>query len=422
MPLNNRVKGFTWLSFEYQLLGGIFFAVVMPLLVRYSLLSVGENTYQLYTSGIGSLVAFLLGVWILQSITTYPGVEATSYVIPAVSISYSVLFITLIVSRFPYNRAVLVAGWIISCLWFLVVHVHIQRHRRLSIGIVPPCASDVLHGIKGVQVISLINPGDAIGQVDAVMADLRVDIPAEWDAALADYALAGIPVYHLKHLKESLTGRVELEHISENSFGSLTPLSSFMIFKRVTDWITALLAIIILAPLLMLVGIVIRLTSPGPALFCQKRIGYRGRPFTVYKFRTMTVPTGQTEARAAAMTRDGDKRITKFGFFLRRTRIDELPQVINILQGQMSWIGPRPEAEVLSEWYQKEIPFYRYRHIVVPGLTGWAQVNQGHVTNVAEVNEKLHFDFYYIKHFSLWIDILIIVRTIATIFSGFGAR
>lgn len=422
MPFNKQVKRFAQLSFQHQLVGGIFFAVLLPLFFRYSLLGSYENPYQLYTSGVGSLVAFLLGVWILKNITTYPGVEATSYIIPAVSISYSLLFIVLIISRFPYNRAMLLAGWIISCLWFLIVHVHIQRYRRLSIGIVPPCASDVLEGIKGIEVISLTNPGDSIARLDAVMADLRIDIPAEWDAALADYALAGIPVYHLKHLKESLTGRVELEHISENSFGSLTPLSSFMVFKRVMDWITALFAVLIFAPVFIIVGAAIRLTSPGPALFHQQRIGYRGRPFTVYKFRTMTISTGPAEARMAAMTRDGDKRITKFGLFLRRTRIDELPQVINILRGEMSWIGPRPEAEVLSQWYQQEIPFYRYRHIVMPGLTGWAQVNQGHVTNVDEVKEKLHYDFYYIKQFSLWIDILIIIKTISTVFSGFGAK
>jgi len=92
------------------------------------------------------------------------------------------------------------------------------------------------------------------------------------------------------------------------------------------------------------------------------------------------------------------------------------------LRGEMSWIGPRPEAAVLSQWYQEEIPFYRYRHIVVPGLTGWAQVNQGHVTDVNDVTEKLYYDFYYIKNFSLWMDLLIINRTIITVLSGFGAR
>src|SRR3546814_15010715 len=101
--------------------------------------------------------------------------------------------------------------------------------------------------------------------------------------------------------------------------------------------------------------------------------------------------------------------------FLRQSRLDELPQIINVLKGEMSWIGPRPEAEVLSQWYEAEIPFYRYRHIVRPGMSGWAQVNQGHVVEVGAVRDKLYYDFYYIKHFSPWIDILIVARTIRTV-------
>ena len=127
-------------------------------------------------------------------------------------------------------------------------------------------------------------------------------------------------------------------------------------------------------------------------------------------------------SRTAAITRDNDVRITTVGQVLRRTRLDELPQLINVVLGQMSVIGPRPEAEVLSQWYEHEIPFYRYRHIVRPGITGWAQVNQGHVAEVTDVTSKLHYDFYYIANYSLWIDILIVFRTIRTIVTGFGSK
>src|SRR3546814_1519951 len=116
--------------------------------------------------------------------------------------------------------------------------------------------------------------------------------------------------------------------------------------------------------------------------------------------------SGSSDARTAAMTASNDMRITRIGRFLRQSRLDELPQIINVLKGEMSWIGPRPEAEVLSQWYEAEIPFYRYRHIVRPGMSGWAQVNQGHVVEVGAVRDKLYYDFYYIKHFSPWIDIL----------------
>ena len=122
------------------------------------------------------------------------------------------------------------------------------------------------------------------------------------------------------------------------------------------------------------------------------------------------------------MTQAGDPRITRVGRLLRHTRLDEVAQIVNILRGEMSWIGPRPEAEPLSAWYEKELPFYRYRHIVRPGISGWAQVNQGHVHQVDAVLEKLHYDFYYIKRFSPWLDAIILLRTVRTVLTGFGAR
>jgi lipopolysaccharide/colanic/teichoic acid biosynthesis glycosyltransferase len=128
------------------------------------------------------------------------------------------------------------------------------------------------------------------------------------------------------------------------------------------------------------------------------------------------------DERSAAMTKESDGRITRVGAVLRQLRLDELPQMFNILKWEMSWIGPRPEAEVLSVWYTSELPFYRYRHVVKPGISGWAQVNQGHVADVDEVHRKLQYDFYYIKYFSPWLDLLIFLRTIKTMLTGFGSK
>jgi lipopolysaccharide/colanic/teichoic acid biosynthesis glycosyltransferase len=171
-----------------------------------------------------------------------------------------------------------------------------------------------------------------------------------------------------------------------------------------------------------MVAAAIRIDSPGPIFFRQKRIGHAGRAIIVYKFRTMRQLDAGDEDRGAAMTKDDDARITRVGNLLRKLRIDEVPQIINILKWEMSWIGPRPEAQVLSVWYTSEIPFYRYRHVVKPGISGWAQVNQGHVAEVKDVREKLHYDFYYIKYFSPWLDLLIVFRTIKTMWTGWGAR
>ncbi len=257
---------------------------------------------------------------------------------------------------------------------------------------------------------------------NAVVADFAADLPPEWERFLADAALAGRMVYQVKQLSESLTGRVEVAHLSENSFGSLIPARGYFHLKSVVDFLAALALVpVILLPMLMVAG-AIKIDSRGPALFRQRRIGLAGKPITIYKFRSMRVHDAGEDERGAAMTDHEDDRITRLGAFLRRTRIDELPQIINILKGEMSWIGPRPEALVLSSWYTGEIPFYRYRHVVRPGISGWAQVSQGHVANVDEVNEKLQYDFFYIKYFSPWLDLLIMFRTIKTMATGFGSR
>lgn len=143
------------------------------------------------------------------------------------------------------------------------------------------------------------------------------------------------------------------------------------------------------------------------------------------KFRTMRVesPGNADEGdRREAMTMADDVRITRVGRFLRRARLDELPQFVNVLFGDMSLIGPRPEAATLSRWYEQSLPFYAYRHIVRPGITGWAQVNQGHVVDLTDVHVKLHYDFFYIKNFSAWLDLLIAFRTVAIMVTGFGSK
>jgi lipopolysaccharide/colanic/teichoic acid biosynthesis glycosyltransferase len=258
---------------------------------------------------------------------------------------------------------------------------------------------------------------------DAIVADLRADIPAHWERFLADRALEGTLVMHVKQMQESLTGRVAIEHLSENNLGSLIPGVVYAKVKRAWDIGFSLLLLPFLLPFLFLVGVAVRLDSPGPALFRQQRMGYRGHSFRMFKFRSMAhQPDSQEDPRHASITQDDDHRVTRVGKYLRRYRIDELPQIINILKGEMSWIGPRPEAVPLSLWYEAELPFYRYRHIVRPGITGWAQVKQGHVAHVDDVLWKLQYDFYYIKNFSFWLDILILAGTVRTVFSGFGAR
>lgn len=408
---------------RYQLGGCLFFAALLPYVVRWLTLPSTEYLLPLHLTLAGSAVAIFLGTWLFRSITTYPGAEASSYILPVFSAAYGALAMVFIVARLNYNIPLLVAGYVISLIWFYWLVAVLRRRQSLRIGVVAMDGYQQLPEAHGVQWVPIASSDADFEGLDAVTTDLRQDLPDEWDRKLTDLALAGVPVYHFKHLAESLTGRVELEHLSENSFGSLSPVSAYMSFKHAADWLAALVLGILLLPLFLIVALAIKLSSPGPALFRQTRVGYRGKQFTVYKFRTMRVSkTDDGDRRQFAMTQTGDQRIYPFGRFLRTSRLDELPQLINVLRGDMSWIGPRPEVVVLSQWYESEIPFYRYRHIVRPGIAGWAQVCQGHVAEVDEVRSKLHYDFYYIKHYSLWIDVLITMMTIRTMVTGFGSK
>ncbi|MDK4614329.1 exopolysaccharide biosynthesis polyprenyl glycosylphosphotransferase [Kingella kingae] len=192
-----------------------------------------------------------------------------------------------------------------------------------------------------------------------------------------------------------------------------------MLVKRLLDIVCVLCALPFALPLMLLTAIAIRLESSGSVLFTQNRVGQGGREFRIYKFRSMSQDSEKDGAKLAQV---GDSRITQVGHFIRKTRLDELPQFFNILKGDMSLIGPRPEQKVFVEQFEQSIAFYNYRHIVKPGLSGWAQVTQGYAGNEDETRVKIEHDFYYIKHFSLSLDLLIVFKTIKIILTGFGAR
>ena len=370
----------------------------------------------------GNVVAIVIAFWMRLSIETYPGIRRSFVLLPAALTGHGLVVTWFLLTRFPYDRLALLAGFLINVVALYALYVYANRNVRRRFAVVPFGALGSLESIESVDWLRLKRPSLADARnADAIVADFSADLPDEWEAFLADAALAGRIVYQVKQLSESLTGRVELEHLSENSFGSLVPVRGYFYLKGFADFLLAVLLLPFVVVPMAMVAILIRLDSPGPALFRQRRVGQAGRPITVFKFRTMRMIIAEDE-RLAAMTGADDDRVTRVGRVLRKTRIDELPQIINILLWQMSWIGPRPEAAILSKWYTSEIPFYRYRHVVKPGISGWVQVNQGHVAEVDEVHRKLQYDFYYIKYFSPWLDVLILFRTIKTMLSGFGAR
>lgn len=189
--------------------------------------------------------------------------------------------------------------------------------------------------------------------------------------------------------------------------------------KRGLDIAAALALIVFFAPLYALVALLIKLDSPGPALYRQRRIGLNGAPFHIYKFRSMVA---DAEKNGACWAQQNDRRVTRVGRLIRKLRIDEMPQAINVLKGEMSFVGPRPERPEFVELLEREIPNYQLRHSVRPGITGWAQVKYVYGASVEDARVKLQYDLFYIRHFSLARDLLIMAMTVKVALFGLGSR
>lgn len=422
-------------SFRVQILFTFLLGVLFPILVRFDFHLVARQTPLYLTMLIWTTLAAFGGLGLYRRVLAVPGASPGYLILPAFTTSYLVVILVLFFFRLDYSRTILALSYLLLVSWMVFTVLVLRPEKKRRFLVVPGGRVERLRDIHTASWSYLQSPDDSLSACDGVVVDLRIDLSDRWARFIADATLAGTPVFHVKEIEESLTGQVEIEHLSENNLGSLNPNEAYLELKIIVDWLLAAISLIVLLPVFLLVALAIKLDSPGEVMFRQSRQGYRQRPFRIYKFRTMMAGPSSSAAQQGdageqlhdaeidrAITRPGDNRITRVGRFLRRTRLDELPQILNILRGEMSWIGPRPEATVLSAWYDAELPFYSYRHIVRPGITGWAQVNQGHVADVGDVHKKLHYDFYYIKNFSFWLDVTIFFMTIKVILSGHGSK
>lgn len=404
---------------RFQILGALAIAVFLPALIGSQFTFLDTTLRSANVTLIGTFVAVTVGAYVLKKLSIYPGVQGITYVVPSFLGAYGVVIAVFFFGRFDYARAQFILSFAFACLWFFFVLRIERRVLGLRYLLVPFGNTTTLLDLGHATWDVAESPDESPGAYSGLVADLRADLPPVWQEMLADAALQGVPVYHSKFLAEALTGRVEIEHLSENHLGSLLPSSLYRRVRHVGDVTLALLTLPLTLPIIGLAALAIKLADGGPVFFRQERIGFRGKTFQVLKLRTMS---DGAQHDGPHYTVDADPRITPLGRLIRRWRIDELPQVFNILRGEMGWIGPRPEAVPLAEWYESQIPFYSYRHIVRPGITGWAAVNQGNVARLEAATAKLHYDFYYIKHFGMWLDVLILAKTVRTIVTGFGAK
>lgn len=379
-------------------------------------------------TSVALLLAIVISWYILSRLKDHANARHLSYVLPVNVVVFLASLSVLALARIPYSGSFFTTGAVFGVATSFLLAAYGRRFVRPHVVVDGGRASEISLTGQYIPAPSLsdLEKLVASGWRDwAIVADLHYPHSENGERLFAKAALAGIPVYHFRQIAEMQSGQVKISHLSENELGSLLPNVSYASVKRLIDIIAVVVLIPVCLPVFLVVGILIKLDSPGDAFFVQERMGFRGQRFRMVKFRTMRerrrIDLGP-ERREDAMTKSEDDRITRIGRFLRKTRLDELPQVFNVLRGEMSLIGPRPEACALSEWYEAELPFYSYRHIVRPGITGWAQVNQGHVTDVADVLAKLRYDFYYIKNISLWLDLLVTLKTIRVIVTGLGAK
>lgn len=362
-------------------------------------------------------LAALADFMLIRQLTNFPGIKAFSYILPCTMLTYGFLVFAMFVLRMEYSRYIIFASFMTVLVW-LHFDFYLRRHGFIpKIAVIPQGNTRGITGIEHVKWITLEKPETRMHNIDGIVVDFHSALGEAWERYIAKCVLEGLPVYDVKSFKEALLGRVEIRELSENQFGSLLPSNLYLKAKRSLDVVLAVVLMPVFLFVMLLAAICIKLESREPVFFTQQRMGFRAIPFTIYKLRTMSSET----TGGSKFTKIDDDRITRMGKFLRKYRIDEFPQIFNILKGEMSWIGPRPESIELSEWYSKEIPFYIYRHAVRPGLSGWAQVKQGNVAEVEAASIKLQHDFYYIKNYSPWLDILIIFKTIKTMVTGFGS-
>ena len=374
---------------------------------------------KIINSALICLIAYALAAVSINKLLYFPGKQSWLHILPAVGLSYGSVFFISGILFITFSNSFVLINSLLATLFF--VGDFIRRNRHLpNMAYIPHGRAGSAAQIPHANWICLNTPELPQTPVQAVVADLHCpDLSADWQRFLAACTLDGIPVYNIRQIEESLTGRVKIRHLYENDLGSLLPPAGYMLVKRLLDILCVLAVLPFALPLMLLTAIAIRLESAGNVLFVQNRVGQGGSEFKIYKFRSMRTDSEQNGAQLAQV---GDSRITRVGSFIRKTRLDELPQFFNILKGDMSLIGPRPEQKVFVEQFEKSIPFYQYRHIVKPGLSGWAQVTQGYAGNTDETQVKIEHDFYYIKHFSFSLDVLIMFKTVKIILTGFGAR
>lgn len=335
----------------------------------------------------------------------------------------------LVLSRTYFSRPFLAATmtiWLVGAL----AHRYVRRRRpwteRLVLVTSEKGLVEHLRDAPHADVCEVLDPGTQgdvapLEEGVTLAVDLREVLSDRMAQFVSSSVLSGVAVRALSTVYEEHTGRMPIVHLAEG-WELRNPVirsAGYVPIKRVVDTLLVFATLPIWLVLASAIAGAVWVSSKGPVVFRQERIGLNGRTFTLYKFRTMVEGA---ELAGPSFAQPNDSRLTGVGTVLRRFRVDEIPQLWNVLRGDVSLVGPRPEQALFAERFDREIPFYSHRHLVRPGVTGWAQVYYGYADDQADTVEKLSFDLYYVKHMSPWLDIHILGKSVWTVLTGFGAQ
>jgi sugar transferase (PEP-CTERM system associated) len=435
------------------------------ILAAYSVLQVDPTAYLLYDGGMVSVLFVLATILValyLQDLYSDIHVQSSIVLMQQLCLAAgSALLIQGLVSyvdralRMPLRMmlvgsTLMLATLFLWRLFFSTFAVHMVGRDRLLLVGSSPLLGDIArhveqHPEQGVQVAGYLDEihdvgtemsgGKVLGRLEALrevvdavnpsrivvgMFERRNRVPV---TVLLDLRFAGHLIEEAAACYERVCGRVSVKELRPSQLiysGDLGPRRKMLRYQAILNTVIAAIGIVVALPLMLLTAVAVRLSSPGPVLYRQTRVGMNGRPFTLYKFRSMRADA-EAVTGAVWAARD-DPRITPVGRIIRKIRFDELPQLFNVLRGEMSIVGPRPERPEFVKTLSDQIPYYRQRHCVRPGITGWAQINYKYGDTLEDTITKLEYDLYYIKNVSFSMDIYIIFHTIKAMLLTRGAQ
>lgn len=368
---------------------------------------------------VSASAAYVLMSLVLARLRTFPYANKPFVINFVVTVIAALMFMGLASTRVYFSLSFLLLYFVFTNVWFSAEALLRARFSLYILAVVRGGYPLEEKKFPNIRLIPFDRPEDLPESVDGVVIDFQHALEPAWIEFVTRCVMEDIPVISSDDFLETQSGTIILENLNTARSVSFQKASIYNGIKRFIDLALVLLFAPVWIPLFILTAIAVKLESPGPVIFAQKRVGRQGKTFTIYKIRSMR---SDSEKAGAAFAAKGDARVTKVGTFIRKFRIDEFPQFFNILKGDMSLIGPRPEQVVFVEKFNRSIPYYQLRHMVRPGITGWAQITQGYAAGTDETAVKLSHDLYYVKHLSFVLDFLIGIRTIATILTGFGAR